>query len=72
VREYFRDRPDDLLEVCWEEKHGWSELASFLNEAFPEVKFPHKNRTSPAQADRLHEIYLRQLGNVDAGTRKTP
>ena len=72
VREYFRDRPDDLLEVCWEDKHGWSELASFLNETLPEVKFPHKNRTPPAQADRLREIYLRQLGNVGAGTRKTP
>lgn len=72
VREYFCDRPNDLLEVCWEDNHGWAALASFLNEPIPEVKFPHKNRTPPSRVDRLHEIYLRQIGNADAGPRKAP
>lgn len=66
VREYFRDRPDHFLEVCWEADHGWNELASFLNVAHPKVKFPHKNRTPPAQARRLHELYLRQSRDLDA------
>lgn len=44
VRAYFRERPGDLLEVCWEEGHGWDELAGFLGYERPEIPFPHANR----------------------------
>ena len=50
VRDYFANRPDDLLEVCWEEGHGWRELADFLGEKIPERPFPHANR-SPAEQE---------------------
>lgn len=49
VREYFKDRPNDLLEVCWEEGDGWAELAQFLHLPQPDIPFPHENKT-PDQA----------------------
>ena len=52
VRTYFRDRPNDLLEVCWEEGHGWSELASFLGLEVPADPFPYANK-APGRLHRL-------------------
>ncbi len=43
VRAHFADRPDDLLEVCWEEGHAWPELCGFLGEPVPDIPFPHAN-----------------------------
>lgn len=43
VRDYFSDRPGDLLEVCWAEGDGWHELSSFLGFERPEIPFPHAN-----------------------------
>lgn len=45
VREYFADRGDDLLEVCWEEGHGWRELSKFLGFECPVTSFPHANKS---------------------------
>lgn len=47
VREHFRDRPGDLLEVCWEEGDGWRELCQFLGEPVPAEPFPHVNARPP-------------------------
>jgi hypothetical protein len=46
VRDHFRDRPDRLLEVCWEHGHGWRELCVFLDRDVPDQAFPHANRSS--------------------------
>ena len=46
VCRYFRDRPGDFLEVCWEEGAGWNELCSFLGRQVPDIPFPHANRTA--------------------------
>ena len=43
VRDYFRDRPDDFLEVCWERGDGWGRLCNFLGVPVPDVPFPHRN-----------------------------
>jgi len=43
VLEYFQDRPDDLLVVCWETGDGWDELCRFLNKRHPDKPFPHEN-----------------------------
>ncbi|MEO1132059.1 MAG: sulfotransferase [Cyanobacteria bacterium J06639_1] len=43
VRDYFRDRPQDLLEICWEEGDGWPELADFLGLEDPGIPLPHAN-----------------------------
>ena len=45
VRRYFKGRPRDLLEVCWEE--GGEALCEFLDLQRPDCAFPHANR-SPA------------------------
>ena len=44
VRDYFKDRPEALLEVCWEEGSGWAELAQFLDRPAPDIPFPHENK----------------------------
>lgn len=44
VREYFADRPDDLLEFWLERNHGWTELGTFLGrDDVPEGPFVHTN-----------------------------
>lgn len=43
VRSYFARHPGRLLEVCWEEGHGWQELAEFLGERVPDRAFPELN-----------------------------
>lgn len=43
-REYFKNRPRDYLEVCWEDGDGWEELSRFLGLPLPLVAFPHENR----------------------------
>jgi hypothetical protein len=45
VIDYFNDRPDDLLVLCWEKGDGWKELCNFLNVSIPNLPFPHKNKT---------------------------
>lgn len=44
VREYFSARPNDFLEVCWENGDGWDELCAFLGHEVPDVPFPHLNK----------------------------
>jgi len=43
VREYFRDRPDDLLEFDLNAGDGWERLAPFLGMPVPDIPFPWKN-----------------------------
>lgn len=44
VREYFKDRPNDLLEISWEEGDRWKALCNFLECPLPKKKFPHNNK----------------------------
>jgi hypothetical protein len=59
VREYFKDRPGDLLEVCWENGEGWERLCAFLGRAVPETPFPHVYAT-PSAADFARQERLRR------------
>ncbi len=43
VREYFANRPDDLLVLNLEENPGWTPLCEFLSKSEPSVAFPHSN-----------------------------
>jgi hypothetical protein len=40
VKEYFKDRPDDLLVMDMSNGSGWSDLCSFLDKPVPEVPYP--------------------------------
>ena len=44
VRAYFRNRPQDLLEVNWANGDGWKEVCDFLGERAPSGPFPHAHR----------------------------
>jgi len=55
VEDYFSDKPDKLLVVCWEEGGGWKELCGFLGREVPGFPFPHVNRS-----DRLEQIMREQ------------
>ncbi len=52
VRTYFKDRPDDLLEICFEtEPQPWRRLCAFVAvDTVPEEPFPHANRAPTTEA----------------------
>lgn len=58
VRKYFERRPNDFLEVCWEEGDGWEELAEFLGFETPNRPFPHANQ-SPTHRGSLQQKLTR-------------
>lgn len=43
VIDYFKNRPKDLLIVCFDYKDGWNKICDFLNKPVPNVPFPHLN-----------------------------
>lgn len=45
VREYFKDRPQDLLIINVAGGEGWEQLCPFLGRAVPDVPFPKANVT---------------------------
>lgn len=45
VRDYFKDRPDDFLELNFAKGHGWDELCSFLEIEKPMIPFPTSNKS---------------------------
>lgn len=44
VLDYFKNRPDQLLVIDWEEGDGWQTLCHFLGKPIPSRSFPHANR----------------------------
>ncbi len=52
VREYFAGT-DRMIELCWEEGDGWTELCGFIGVPVPDLPFPHSNpagSTRPTKA----------------------
>lgn len=43
VRSHFSDRPQQLLELCWEEGESWDRLCAFLDREPPQRPLPHAN-----------------------------
>jgi hypothetical protein len=64
VRQFFRryDCGNQLLEVCWEDGHGWTEICAFLDLPRPNQPFPHKNKTEGSPVD--NEIRRRNLDAI--------
>ena len=50
VREHFRGREQQLLEVCWDEEASWQRLCAFLGQPVPTMAFPHANRGGDQRA----------------------
>jgi len=45
VMDYFKDKRDKFIKVCWEKGDSWEELCRFLDINIPEIPFPHANRS---------------------------
>jgi hypothetical protein len=56
VRDYFRHRPGDLLELDLSRGDGWPELCGFLGVPEPEIGFPQWNVTG----ERVEKRALRR------------
>jgi len=59
ARRYFRGRPDDFLEICWESENDWARLAAFLGVAAPDVSLPHINSGKSKMVNPLR--YLQNI-----------
>lgn len=46
VREYFRDRHGDFIEMDLAAGDGWEKLCRFLGKAVPQAPFPHRHKRS--------------------------
>lgn len=46
VREHFRNRSDDFLEICWENGDDLQKLGGFLNIDCPDIPTPNANKAS--------------------------
>lgn len=51
VREYFQDRPGDLLVMY--NGAGWPDLCGFLGISVPDVPYPHSNHTASAPIEAV-------------------
>jgi hypothetical protein len=60
VREYFRGRDSDFMEVCWEMGTGWEELCAFLKCDVPGGPVPHANK-SLSRTEQLFEDGKRKV-----------
>ena len=63
VREYFRDRHDDLLIMNLAEGGGWEVLCDFLGQPVPRRAFPHANKGPHSYSikDRAKETIRRSI-----------
>ncbi|MBX2878358.1 MAG: hypothetical protein KTR32_00420 [Granulosicoccus sp.] len=62
VREYFKDKPGKLLEICFDDGFHMRNLSDFLGE--PECQFqpPHSNKSEPVyDGDSLWQAHLHRI-----------
>ena len=45
ITKYFKNRPEKLLELCWEDGDGWPEFCHFIKKPCPDSPFPHLNKS---------------------------
>ena len=70
VRHYFKDRPNDFLEIDLGKGHGWGEICTFLGCAIPNRTFPFENKSGTLTAELQRHavgifatvrVYLRRI-----------
>jgi Sulfotransferase domain len=64
IRAYFKDRPNDFLELCWDKGDGWDKLATFLDKPVPQEPFPHANKTRGDREFALDELKQKLVPRV--------
>jgi len=60
IKDYFKNRPNDLLVLCWENGDGWTELCDFLDIIPPHVPFPHANA---GNYKKLRSTFINKIRN---------
>ena len=56
VKEYFKDRPQDLLVLDLPKGDGWEKLCPFLGTDIPNIAFPHANKASDRESGRASNV----------------
>ena len=70
VMAYFKERPDDLLIMSFENGDGWDKLCPFIGHPIPLVKtFPHRNQGKHNYSMRK-KIYYRFKATIPSPLRK--
>jgi hypothetical protein len=46
VKDYFKNKPNQLLTICWERGDGWRELCDFLDKPIPDHPLPCLNQNN--------------------------
>ena len=64
VRQYFANRPDDFIELCWEKGDGWNELCRFLGMGVPAEDFPWLNKTARKNINEVTMMKNRLLSHL--------
>lgn len=52
VRDMLSERPQQFVELCWDEGDDWGALCTFLGEKKPRTPFPHANKSTDFKPDR--------------------
>lgn len=65
VKQYFKDRPNDLLVMDLKGGDGWEKLCGFLGKQQPKRDFPHKNRKEVRTWWGTILTKIRQKFNID-------
>ncbi|WP_207060998.1 sulfotransferase [Motiliproteus sp. SC1-56] len=55
VRDFFKDKPESFLEVCWEKGDGWKEIGNFLGIDTTGLSLPHSNKAD-AKASKVEKL----------------
>lgn len=69
VKEYFQNRPEDLLIISLTEGEGWEKLCSFLDKEIPDFAFPHTNKQEnkyQSKITKLKQKIVRKLRSISA------
>jgi hypothetical protein len=53
VKHYFRDRPEKLLILCWENGDGWEKLCSFTGDTVPDTEMLWTNTAPKGKISHL-------------------
>ena len=71
VREYFRDRPDDLLVIDLTRDGRWEPICDFLGHPVPDLPFPHSNKVPYGFVPRAAGALRRHWGRLVRRIAKT-
>lgn len=57
VRDFFADKPESLLEMCWERGDEWNKLCNFLELQVPKYPFPHMNKAKKSKRELIFQRF---------------